>query len=394
MKNFIAAVLCILSSFAFGQDNKDSTGSCHLRISLLTCSPGTELYSTFGHSALRVVDSNTGADLIFNYGTFDFEDPSFYSKFTRGKLLYFLSVEKFDDFLEQYKYEQRGVIEQVLHLSCEKKEALMAALRENAKEENRYYKYDFTIDNCTTRLRDIVLSKSNGSILTSPVHPGINRKLGVSFRDLIHEYLDKGEQHWSKLGIDILLGSPLDRYMTNSEAMFLPDYLLKGFDNTTVDGQKLVENKQVILESSTIAPEKPFFTPFVCFSVLFLIVAIVSFTKASKLLYFFDVAFFFLCGLLGLLLVFMWFGTDHQTARDNFNLLWAFPLHVVIVFFLQSKRRWPAFYFLFTSVILLLLLLTWKWLPQEMNNGLLPIVALLLLRSFMRYKSLRHGKGK
>src|ERR1044071_8048397 len=117
------------------------TDSCTMQISLLTCSPGRELYSTFGHSALRAVDSSKGFDLIYNYGTFDFNDPDFYTKFTRGKLLYFVSIQKFEDFKNDYVAEGRGITEQVLHVNCEQKQKILAFLEENAKDENKYYKY-------------------------------------------------------------------------------------------------------------------------------------------------------------------------------------------------------------------------------------------------------------
>ena len=123
--------------------SKAQADSCNLRISLLTCTPGEELYSSFGHSALRVVDRANNFDIVFNYGTFDFDDPDFYTKFVRGKLLYFVSVTTFSDFMSQYEYEGRGVTEQILNLSCDEKQNLLAALNENAKEENKYYKYDF-----------------------------------------------------------------------------------------------------------------------------------------------------------------------------------------------------------------------------------------------------------
>ena len=119
---------------------QDQADSCSLQISLLTCSPGQELYSTFGHSAFRVKDMQSGIDIIFNYGTFDFYDPQFYSKFVLGKLLYFVSAERYENFVYSYQLEGRGIIEQVLALSCSQKMQLFAALRENLKEENKMLK--------------------------------------------------------------------------------------------------------------------------------------------------------------------------------------------------------------------------------------------------------------
>ena len=381
-KIFTLCITCIIFNFLFGQD------SCHFRISLLTCTPGRELYSTFGHSALRVTDSESNIDIIFNYGTFDFDDPNFYSKFTRGKLLYFVSVNRFDNFVQEYTYEQRGIMEQVIHLSCQDKEKLFDALRENAKEENKFYKYDFIHDNCTTRLRDIVFKNTTGTLQTKNIRPG----QGVTFRNLIHEYLNKSYQYWSKLGIDILLGSPVDKKITNSEAMFLPDYLLKGFDSTSVDGEPLVSEKKEILKS-TLPPDKsPLLSPFAILAILFLMIALLSFVKnTNKFFAVFDFILFFFSGALGILILFMWLGTDHPECRNNFNLAWAFPFHIVTVFLIYRKRDWLCYYFLANSILLLLLLVFWMWLPQEMNNAQVPIICILFLRSIVRYKKFGHG---
>ena len=127
---------------------------CKLRISLLTCDPGEDLYTTFGHSAIRVIDSAEGSDRVYNYGTFDFSDPTaFYVKFIKGgkDLKYFLSVDDFPDFMREYEYYQRSVREQELNLNCGEKTRLKLALLNNAMGENKFYKYDFLFDNCSTR---------------------------------------------------------------------------------------------------------------------------------------------------------------------------------------------------------------------------------------------------
>ena len=366
----------------------DST--CDLRISLLTCTPGQELYSTFGHSALRVTNRSAGTDIIYNYGTFDFNDPSFYSKFVRGKLLYFVSIDKFENFLEEYMYEQRGITEQVLNLSCAAKEKLNAALQENAKEENKYYKYDFVYDNCTTRLRDIVFKNVIASAITKDIRP----KKEITFRNLIHEYLDKSYQYWSKLGIDILMASPVDKKISNNEVMFLPDYLLKGFDSTTILQEdllnlhtNLVAEKKEILKPTLQANKNSLLSPLATFAILFVIIGAMGFFKnTNRFFSFFDFILFFFSGTLGILILFMWFGTDHPECKNNFNLAWAFPFHFIIVFFIYKNRSWLRYYFLTNSMLLLLLLALWKWLPQEMNSALIPVVCLLLLRSLMRCK--------
>ncbi len=383
-------LICIFQNLFAQTDSDRYREICYLRISLLTCTPGQELYSTFGHSALRVINSTAGTDMIYNYGTFDFDDPSFYSKFVRGKLLYFVSIDKFENFLQEYIDEKRGITEQVLDLSCAEKDNLLAFLQENAKEENKYYKYDFVYDNCTTRLRDIVLKNVNASVITKDIRP----KEEITFRNLIHEYLDKSYQYWSELGIDILLGSPVDKKIDNNEAMFLPDYLLKGFDSTTVSQEdllnlheNLVSEKKQILKPTVQENKSSLLSPFIIFAILFIVIGVMGFFKnTSRFFSFFDFILFFLSGTLGILILFMWFGTDHPECKNNFSLAWALPFHFIIVFFIYTNRSWLRYYFLVNSILLLLLLVLWKWLPQEMNNALIPLVCLLILRSLMRYK--------
>lgn len=373
MKKAFLGLVIFCSSFINAQD------SCSTQISLLTCTPGEELYSTFGHSAFRVRDAATQTDIIFNYGTFDFYDPDFYKKFTLGKLLYFVSVDSLAGFLAEYEYYKRGVTEQVLDLDCNVKKKLVAALFENAKEENKYYLYDFTYDNCTTRLRDMLEQALGKPLETKNILPASH----TSFRHLIHEYLHKGKQYWSKLGIDILLGSPLDRKITNREAQFLPDYLMMGFDNTVIGNKPLVTEKKSLLPEGIQKGKASFFTPMVVFGILLLLILALSFfVPHSTFLKAFDVFFFFICGLLGLLIVFMWFGTNHVMARENYNLLWALPTHLPMALMLFTRKAWVKAYYRFIFFYSIALLAAWFVLPQQFNMALLPVLGIIMARSF------------
>jgi hypothetical protein len=356
--------------------------SCHLRISLLTATPGEELYSTFGHSALRLTDSVRNLDIVFNYGTFNFEEPNFYLKFVRGKLPFYLSPDKFDDFMVEYQEENRGVTEQVLNLNCYEKERIYALLNENMMGPNRKYKYDFTFDNCTTRLRDLIEKASD-----STVHFGNVIQKTMTFRDLIYEYLNKNDKQWSKLGIDILLGSRMDVAATPYQVMFLPEYLMKTLDSSTIHSQPLVSDKRLILKMDHSKNEKnnlahPFFL-FVC---LFVIIAFLSFSKnlfIQKLLASLDGILFFITGLLGILLIFMWTGTDHIMCRDNYNLLWAWPTNVVTAFYIHSKKSWAKKYFIIYAVFNIILIALWRVIPQHLNPVLIPVIAILIFRSLI-----------
>lgn len=382
--NKIVIGFCFIVVFA-AKVQAQFEDSSHIRISLITCGPGEDLYATFGHTAIRVVDTTTHTDKIYNYGTFDFYDPDFYIKFIKGKLLYYVDVEPYQSFIRGYQYEQRSVVEQELLLTTKEKLQLQRALDSNARDENKYYNYDFLFDNCATRVRDIILNNIDGNVNMRPILP----PEGMTFRDLIYYYLNNNHAYWSKLGIDILLGSGMDRRATDFESMFLPDYLYNGFDSATVKNRTIIKSRRDILPSGAAASNSPGFTPLLCFVLLATLwLAIVLLTKQnhSRLLKGMDFSLFLLTGLLGLLLVLMWVGTNHQLCRNNFNLLWAIPFHSVAAFSILSKKPWAKRYWLLSAVFAGALLLCWPFLPQHLNTALLPIVALLGWRSWAQYK--------
>jgi len=373
----IIALLIYFPAKTFAQSD-----SCHLRISILTATPGEELYSTFGHSALRVTDSTNNSDIVYNYGTFNFDEPNFYIKFVRGKLPFYLSTDYFDNFIVEYQQENRGITEQVLNLTCSEKYRINELLQENMLGPNRVYKYDFTFDNCTTRLRDLIEKTTD-----STVHFGEALKMKETFRDLIYEYLNYGDKQWSKLGIDILLGSKTDAIMKPREVMFLPDYLMKTFDSSTIEARPLVAEKHSLFKINYSPIEKDNLThPLFIFTCLFVLIALLSYSKnifIQKFLSAFDGFLFFIIGLLGILLVFMWFGTDHIMCRNNYNLLWAWPTNIIAAFYIHSKKSWAKKYFILYAVFNLILLGFWFFLPQHMNPALIPIILILILRSFI-----------
>ena len=365
--------------------------SSHLRITLLTCSPGEELYSTFGHSALRVTDSATFTDYVYNYGTFDF-NPDFYPKFIRGKLLYYLSVETYPDFIYSYQVEQRSIEEQELNLSGEEKTKLKAALQLNASGNNRFYKYDFLFDNCATRIRDMVGNNTAEPLTIKNILP----YPGISFRDLIHNYLNRNGMYWSKLGIDLLLGSGLDKAARNEQTMFLPDYLYKGFDSAGIGSKPLVKEKRPVYNPpAATTVQKPFFTPFIAFAAglaVFIILSLVKQKWSNRLLRLLDFLLFFSTGLLGMVLVVMWTGTDHVLCRNNYNLLWAPPLHAIAAFFLNSRKKIMNQYMALCVIVYALLLAFWVILPQELNKDLVPLILLLIWRSWKQFKQTENGR--
>ncbi|MEJ7611678.1 MAG: DUF4105 domain-containing protein [Ferruginibacter sp.] len=373
-----------LQIFTFSQD------SSRLRISLLTCTPGEELYSTFGHSALRVIDSNSVTDHVYNYGTFNFEDEGFYLKFIRGQLRYYVSLENFEDFKAEYIFQNRGMTEQVLNFSAEEKIITRRALTENLREENKFYLYDFFLDNCTTRLRDIIVKNHAPQPLLPPVMP-----VSYTFRNAIHQYLDANNQPWSRFGIDVLMGVPTDAVMTTAEQQFLPDNLMYALDS--------VKNERIVLTSQSLYLTEPkrsnatFFTPMVFFTGLLLLFVLLSLSKnqtITRILKGLDGFLFFSVGLLGIVIVLMWTATDHIMTKDNYNLLWAWPTHIVYAFFLNRGSKRVITYSMLYAVFLLLLLGCWFFLAQEMNNALIPLLILLAWRTGIRGRRMIWRRGR
>ena len=363
---YISILLVLILFGHFGKAQEEPSA---LRISLITCTPGAELYSVFGHNALRIVDSAAGTDIAYNFGTFNFDDPDFYTKFVRGKLQYYLSQENFSDFLYAYQYFKRGVSEQVLNLTEKEKKEIQRALFENLTEENRYYKYDFFYDNCSTRLRDIIFKTKSNQAFNPPQFVAN----GLTFRDHLHTYLDRAEMKWTRLGIDLILGLKADRKMSVSNAMFLPEFLAKGVNATEVNGQKLVIEENTLLPDQQPTPTRDSFllTPFFIFLLISILMilplgnSVPAYGKFQSVL---QKVVFISAGLLGLLILFLWIGTDHQTMRNNLNLFWASPLHLVLVFKENNLPRWLKRYAIFYPAHVVVLLLVATFVP-----GLIPI---------------------
>jgi hypothetical protein len=373
-------LLLLFLGFGFAQGQPDSS---KLRISLLTCTPGSELYSVFGHNALRIIDSASGTDVVYNYGTFNFSDPDFYTKFVRGKLLYFLSQSSFDDFMAEYRYFKRGVIEQVLNLNSSEKTQLQQFMFDNIREENRYYSYDFLFDNCSTRLRDLIFKNSN--IQGVAIGPFVAPK--TTFRDHLHAYLDKANMKWTALGIDLIVGLQADAEMDVYESMFLPEFLAKGVLKTKKGNDNLLVEEQIILpdgqaqQGRTPFWKLPFFAIF-CFS--FVWVGLGFFKgKWNRYQSVLDRIVFMLTGMLGLVMVFMWFGTDHANCSKNINLVWAIPVNMAIPFLMGNSKPLVYTYLKIYSLLLLLLMIVTMLNPGWLNLALYPLLLALSYRSWI-----------
>ncbi|WP_051359786.1 DUF4105 domain-containing protein [Adhaeribacter aquaticus] len=388
---FKLIILC-LGFLLVIQQSKAFPLSPQAKISLITVSPGAELYSMYGHSAIRVVDPVQDMDVVFNYGTFDFNTPNFYIKFIQGKLPYNLSAGYFQQLLENSQEDNRSVYEQVLNLNLQEKQWVMDFLENNYLPENRSYLYDFFYDNCATRIRD-VFKKGLGNKLIYPQTPLDGPP---TFRQLVGIY--QAPHPWVDLGIDLLMGLPADKVASPTQMMFLPDFLMQGFDKSRVGGMApFVQSKQQLFKATAPPAEAPLLTPSFIFWVLLVVVVLVTILQIRQkaVSHALDIVLFSLTGLLGIILTFLWFGTDHQSFSQNLNILWAFPLHLPVAFLLlkEKKSTFIKTYFLVTAAILVLLAVSWKILPQEFHPSVLPLVLTLAIRGWYIAKGSKKVKS-
>ena len=392
----VAAFVLVLLGCAAPAHAQERLLSDAARVSLLTALPGDAVHALYGHSALRVYDPERDIDLSFNYGTFDF-DAWFVPRFVYGELDYFLSHYPFALGVESYRREGRPVIEQVLNLSAAQREAVFRFLALNARPENRYYRYDFLFDNCSTRIRDL-FETTLGGALRFPALPDTGR----TFRALIDPY----QGVFLDTGIDLLLGAPVDRTALPREMMFLPDHLMAAFDAAVVDtgaadtgaaAVPLVARTDTVLWIDGYrrpAAGLPWVS--VLLWAAFALGAAVTYRdyRAGRVVRrVVDVPLFAVTGVLGVLIVFLWFVSLHEVTARNWNLLWAWPTHLAAAWLLLRGRTpgaWLRRYTGAAAVAALAFALGWFAWPQHLPPALLPLLLLLALRGARLAAGERH----
>ncbi len=348
--------------------------SADSKISVLTCSDGEELYSAFGHSAIRVSDATNNIDWVFNYGTFDFNTPWFYLKFANGNLDYLLSISEYKHFLAQYFRDNRSVTEQVLNLNLNDRQRLFDALLINYKPENRNYRYDFFYDNCATRITDIVSDNVKSVIVFSPIEP--NKR--ISFRSMLHHYLYSSP--WTEMGLAMILGLPADKIPTVRESTFLPYFLMQAFDQatyTTSDGQSmpLIKEKVAILDFPK-GLISSIWSPVLFFWLLLILSFVLVFFANINIIRLFDGLLFLSTGIVGVFISFLWFVSNHSVTGNNWNLLWAMPTFLFLAF-ANHKSKVSVIIMFFNLFCLGVFLIGWKLIPQAFPLATIPMALLL-----------------
>ncbi|MCE7066883.1 DUF4105 domain-containing protein [Dyadobacter sp. CY326] len=373
-----------LSSIALARA-QFATLSAQAKVSLVTFGPGDELYSGFGHSVLWVYDPVLRLDNAYSYGTFSFDQGNFYINFMRGYLPYSISVHPLGPQLEYYRAENRSISEQVLNLSQAQKQRLYNYLENNYLPQNRVYPYKFFYDNCASRLA-VALKTACGDSL---VYKGYTHEK-LSFRQWIDRYAYK-QNPWADFGMDLALGTPADEIATAEQATFLPDNLSIAFKDARIKTAAglvpLVLTTNEYFKAEPIV-YKGILTPAVVFWALAVITMALTYWQIRKeiLDFTFDKVLFSVVGLAGWLLALLWFATEHNDTKWNYDILWAFPLWMPLIFFISKTKKPSWFQFLLIFYGFLLLCATGNVLKH--NYVVIPILLTLIIRVYYINNSL------
>lgn len=361
-------------------------------VSVLTMWPGNEIYIAFGHSAIRVSDPDQEIDIIFNYGTFDMASPLFVPRFVYGELSYFLSTSRFKPYLE-YITRQQNVVwhEQVLDLDRNERNQVFRFLVDNAQEDNKYYLYDFILDNCATRVTDVFTRVLGGRLKLNP-HAGNDYRR--TFRQMLDEHV-ADRPGWQFL-FYLVLGTAADQPVPLELDDWLPFHLKTLLSDATLDrGAGPVP--LVKSESRLVDPAEPSYYgtpwlnpalvlwPLACLALGGLVLTIIRFRQGKGLrapalpLRLLDFLLFFLVGLVGLIVWYLNFFSIHTAVKGNWNCLWLQPLHLVTAcwFLFRRPRPWLGWVQAAAAGLTLLPLLLWPVWPQAMHPSMIPLMLLL-----------------
>jgi len=351
-------------------------------ISLLTYAPVNEIHTVFGHSSVRVFDPERQLDIVFNYGMFDYAAPNFTLNFIKGKLNYSLGIQNFRDVVAYSDYRNQTVSEQVLNLDNRQKQEIYDFLQNNYKPENRYYLYDFFFDNCATRIRDILDTTLTNRLSYDKVAVEKN----VTFRELLREFTQI--QPWLEFGIDLVLGLPTDKKATFEQQMFLPKYLNESFAVGTIitadTTKKLVQITRPVHLADEVNETGFSITPMLLFWLFFGVTLILNFViTKSRITKIWNGTFALITGLAGVVILLMWFGTEHVPTKNNLNVIWCFPTHLIAAFWIWKSASKPMYFRIFT-VVNILLLITFPVFPQQLPIPSIPLLLMLITIGLMQ----------
>ena len=377
---FFILVLAFQLSKSTTTQAQDSTQDAKLRFSLITCDAGEDIYTIWGHTAIRVIDSVNHTDIVYNYGSFDFNTPNFIAKFIKGNLKYFISADTYQNFLYEYQYFERDIHEQVLNISTTEKIKWYQDLQTNMVGDNRFYLYNFITDNCTTRIKDGIFKHAtiNDSLINVP-----------NYREQIVSSAYKTGQAWIGFGIDLLLGAVSDRKPSAFEQAFLPTLLF----NRVANNPALVAQTNHI--KYQIKPAEKASTPInvlIAILILYILAANWNARPAVILSKAIDIILLITFGIGGLLVLYMSQFSMHTACHENYNLLWLHPIYLIALVTYFVSRKWTGYLgWIFFSITILFMLGNY-WIPQHFSQAVIVVICLALVLAIRLIKRGRDAR--
>ena len=334
-RNKIIPIFLILfalkSSLSFGQ----MPLSKNTKVSVLTCGKGNELYSVFGHTALRIKDDSNSLDVVYNYGMFDFRTENFYLKFIKGDLQYFVSAYAYNEFFYEYTLENRSIYEQELQLSAVQKQALFDSLNETLFSDKKYYTYKFIDRNCTTKVMDDINSVVQQNCVTKTTN------LDKTYREILYPYVEN--HFYENLGINVIFGKKVDNL---GEKLFLPNELMESLKTAKLNGKLLAGEPKIILRATETNTPMSLWNNFYTFCILFVLLII----SRKKSIYLTVLTVF---GLFGVFLSLVGLYSYHQEIAYNYNVLLFNPSFLLLLYFYWRKKHKWLNYICFINLVLL-----------------------------------------
>lgn len=382
MRSIISIILALLSiGLQAAQltmvDDTEHRQTDSLCVSLLTCSPGNEAYTMYGHTAIRVHDYVTGSDIVFNYGMFNYSSDNFLYKFVRGETDYVLGAEPLSYFVERYKAKGNSIEEQVLNLNQKECQNTYMSLLENLQPQNRTYRYNWLYDNCTTRARDMIERCVDGRI-TYDIHDS-----KLTARQILHDF-SKADR-WIEFGENLILGYELDTALTLRQQMFIPSRYAADADSARIvrnDGQTepfVREKNRLVTTTQSEANNTVDWPLWTLIGIAVLIVAVVIVEIQRKKTYkWIDATLQLAEGLAGILIGLLFFFSEHPGTGSNMMILLLNPLSLIWVpLFIMRKTKTVNIVILAELIAFGVSLII---LPQTYDTAIVPLVLILLLR--------------
>jgi len=354
----------------------DSSQNIKLRFSLITCDAGSDLYTIWGHTAIRVVDSVNHTDFVFNFGSFDFNTPNFIAKFMRGDLMYFISADTYSNFLYEYQYFKRNVHEQVLKLTITEKNKWYQELQINMIGSNRFYSYNFISDNCTTRIKDGLFKHA----LINQYSIGIN-----SYREEVVAAPYKTGLGWIGLGIDLLLGAIADKTPSLDQEAFLPSLLYKKMELNAHLVTAINHNKYNI--EPLVQGVNPI-NYLIAFLLIYIFVASWNSLSTQRIARILDVSLLFIFGVGGVLVFYMSQLSLHSACHENYNLIWLHPLYLLVIPLYFISKKWTGYIGYVFFIATILLMFANHWIPQHFSKS---VIGVMIIGLFLQIRLIKRG---